>query len=55
MRLEVRGATLPARLVSGVRTLVREGGATSDSLEAGAERIETHLRRKATARRSCAR
>ncbi len=27
-----------------MRELVREGGATSDSLEAGAERIETHLR-----------
>ena len=44
MSLEVRGQALPARLVSGVRTLVREGGATSDSLEAGAERIEAHLR-----------
>jgi outer membrane protein assembly factor BamA len=42
--LEVRGAELPARLVSAVRDLVREGGATSDSLEAGAERIESHLR-----------
>ena len=44
MSLEVQGAVLPARLVSTVRGLVREGGATSDSLEAGAERIETHLR-----------
>jgi outer membrane protein assembly factor BamA len=44
MRLEARGAELPARLVSAVRDLVREGRATSDSLEAGAERIEAHLR-----------
>jgi len=44
MSLEVHGEALPARLVSGVRALVREGGATSDSLEAGAERIEAHLR-----------
>jgi outer membrane protein assembly factor BamA len=42
--LEARGAELPARLLSDVRDLVREGGATSDSLEAGAERIEAHLR-----------
>ncbi len=42
--LEVRGAALPARLTSEVRGLVREGGATSDSLEAGAERIEAYLR-----------
>jgi outer membrane protein insertion porin family len=44
MSLETRGAELPTRLVSAVRDLVREGGATSDSLEAGAERIETYLR-----------
>ena len=44
MRLEARGATLPARLLGDVRDLVREGEATSDSLEAGAERIEAHLR-----------
>ena len=44
MVLEVRGATLPAKLLSAVRELVREGRATSDSLEAGAERIEAHLR-----------
>jgi len=44
MSLEARGAELPARLLSDVRDLVREGGATSDSLEAGAERIEAHLR-----------
>jgi outer membrane protein assembly factor BamA len=44
MRLEVRGASLPGKLVSAVRDLVREGQATRDSLEAGAERIETHLR-----------
>jgi outer membrane protein assembly factor BamA len=44
MSLEVRGAELPGKLVSAVRNLVREGQATSDSLEAGAERLETHLR-----------
>jgi outer membrane protein insertion porin family len=44
MSLEARGAELPRKLVSTVRDLVREGGATSDSLEAGAERIEVHLR-----------
>jgi outer membrane protein assembly factor BamA len=44
MSLEVRGATLPAKVLSGVRELVREGSATSDSLEAGAERIEARLR-----------
>jgi outer membrane protein assembly factor BamA len=44
MRLEAKGADLPPRLLAGVRDLVREGGATSDSLEAGAERIEAHLR-----------
>jgi len=43
-RLELRGAELEARLVSEVRTIVRDGGASSDSLEAGAERIETRLR-----------
>ncbi len=44
MSLEARGAELPGRLLFSVRDLVREGGATSDSLEAGAERIEAHLR-----------
>ena len=44
MSLETRGAELPGKLLSGVRDLVREGAATSDSLEAGAERIEVHLR-----------
>ncbi len=44
MSLEVRGATLPSKLLSEVRGLVRDGGATSDSLEAGAERLEAHLR-----------
>jgi outer membrane protein insertion porin family len=45
-RLELRGAALAARLVAEVRGIVREGGASSDSLEAGAERIETQLRRE---------
>ena len=44
MTLEVRGGSLPAGLVSSARDLVREGGASSDALEAGAERIESHLR-----------
>ncbi len=43
-RLELRGGELPARLVSEVRGIVRDGGASSDSLEAGAERIEGWLR-----------
>jgi outer membrane protein assembly factor BamA len=44
MSLEARGAAVPAKLLSAVRGLVREGGATGDSLEAGAERLEGHLR-----------
>jgi outer membrane protein insertion porin family len=44
MRVEVRGAELEAKLVSAVRGIVRDGFASSDSLEAGAERIETRLR-----------
>jgi len=44
MSLEVRGMVLPGKLVSAVRDLVREGQATRDSLEAGAERLETQLR-----------
>jgi outer membrane protein insertion porin family len=44
MRLETRGSDLPLRRTSAVRDLVREGGVTSDSLEAGAERIEAYLR-----------
>ncbi|HSD66522.1 MAG TPA: POTRA domain-containing protein, partial [Vicinamibacteria bacterium] len=44
MTLEARGAAVPAKLLAQVRGLVRDGGATSDSLEAGAERLETHLR-----------
>jgi outer membrane protein insertion porin family len=43
-RLELRGAELEARLVGQVRAIVRDGGASSDSLEAGAERIEARLR-----------
>jgi len=44
MKLEAHGASLPARLVGQVRDLVRDGAATSDSLETGAERIEAYLR-----------
>jgi outer membrane protein insertion porin family len=42
--LEVRGADVPGGLVSTVRDLVRGGAATSDALEAGAERLESYLR-----------
>jgi outer membrane protein insertion porin family len=44
MRVELRGAELEAKLVSAVRGIVRDGFASSDSLEAGGERIETRLR-----------
>jgi outer membrane protein assembly factor BamA len=43
-RFEPRGAPLEARIIREVRMLVRDGGASSDSLEAGAERIEARLR-----------
>jgi outer membrane protein assembly factor BamA len=44
LRLAARGAPLPEKLLDEVRGLVRDGGAGSDSLEAGAERIESYLR-----------
>lgn len=44
VRVSVSGALLPASLLDSVRTLVRDGGASGDALEAGAERIEIHLR-----------
>jgi outer membrane protein insertion porin family len=44
MSLEARGAGPPSGLLSEVRGLVRDGGASSDSLEAGAERLEAWLR-----------
>jgi outer membrane protein insertion porin family len=44
MSLEVVGAAIPERLASRVRGLLRDGGSTSDSLEAGAELVESHLR-----------
>jgi outer membrane protein insertion porin family len=44
MSLEARGAMPPSKLLSAVRALVRDGGAGADSLEAGAERLETWLR-----------
>ncbi|MGE5125556.1 MAG: outer membrane protein assembly factor [Betaproteobacteria bacterium] len=44
LRLAARGAPLGEKLLAEVRTLVREGGAGSDALEAGAERIESYLR-----------
>ncbi len=45
MLAEVRGATIPGGLRGDVRDLLREGGSDRDVLEAGAERIESHLRR----------
>ena len=45
MALDVRGASLPGRLRTEVRGLLREAGAGQDTLEVGAERIESHLRR----------
>jgi outer membrane protein assembly factor BamA len=45
MDVEVRGATIPGGLRGHVRDLLREGGSGRDVLEAGAERIESHLRR----------
>jgi outer membrane protein assembly factor BamA len=45
MTLELRGDEVAAKLEGAVRALVREGGATSDTVEAGAERIESALRR----------
>jgi outer membrane protein insertion porin family len=42
--VDVRGVELPQGLLSAVRDLVRDGGVTSDALEAAAERIERRLR-----------
>jgi outer membrane protein assembly factor BamA len=54
MEVEVRGARIPRGLRGELRGLLREGGAKRDVLEAGADRIETHLRqlghREATVR-----
>jgi outer membrane protein assembly factor BamA len=44
MRIEVRGTKIPRGLLGELRELLREGGPERDTLEAGAERIETHLR-----------
>ena len=44
MDMEIQGTTLPGRLRSAVQKLLREGGAGRDVLEAGAVRIESHLR-----------
>ncbi|HXY41545.1 MAG TPA: BamA/TamA family outer membrane protein [Vicinamibacteria bacterium] len=46
MRLEARGAAVPQKLLEQVGELVRDGGAGADALEAGAERLEAHLRRE---------
>ena len=45
MDVEIRGATIPGGLHGDVRDLLREGGSGRDVLEAGAERVESHLRR----------
>ncbi|MCG6925887.1 MAG: BamA/TamA family outer membrane protein [Acidobacteria bacterium] len=45
MHVEIRGATIPGGLRGDVQDLLREGGTDRDDLEAGAERIESHLRR----------
>jgi outer membrane protein insertion porin family len=44
MRVEVRGTKISKGLRGELRELLREGGPRRDTLEAGAERIETHLR-----------
>jgi outer membrane protein assembly complex protein YaeT len=44
MEVEIRGTTLPGSLRREVRDLLREGGAGRDVLEAGSERLESHLR-----------
>ncbi len=46
MDVDIRGATVPGALRGEVRNLLRDGGAGRDVLEAGAERIESHLRRE---------
>jgi outer membrane protein insertion porin family len=54
MDIEFRGARIPRGLRGGLRDLLREGGTRRDVLEAGADRIESHLRhlghREATVR-----
>ena len=44
MTLEARGAALPEGQLSQALSLVRESGATTDVVEAGAERLESRLR-----------
>jgi outer membrane protein insertion porin family len=46
MDVEVHGAAVPGGLLDEVRRLLRDGRAGRDALEAGAERIESHLRRQ---------
>lgn len=46
MEVEVHGASVPGGLLDDVRRLLRDGGAGRDALEAGAERVESHLRRQ---------
>jgi outer membrane protein assembly complex protein YaeT len=44
MDVEVRGTEVSRSLLGEIRELLREGGPGRDTLEAGAERIESHLR-----------
>jgi outer membrane protein insertion porin family len=46
MDVEVRGASVPGGLLDQVRELLREGAVGRDALEAGAERLESYLRRQ---------
>jgi outer membrane protein insertion porin family len=46
MDAEVRGASVPGGLLDEVRELLREGAVGRDALEAGAERLESYLRRQ---------
>jgi len=46
MDVEVEGASIPGGELDQVRRLLQEGGAGRDALEAGAERIESYLRRQ---------
>jgi outer membrane protein insertion porin family len=46
MDVEVRGASVPRGLLDEVRDLLREGAVGRDALEAGAERLESYLRRQ---------
>ena len=46
MDVEVRGASVPGGRLDEVRDLLRDGAVGRDALEAGAERLESYLRRQ---------